>query len=200
MDTLALPMTSPSSLKRIFADAGLERSTSNHSTQADQPLSSNTLLGIDFPPIDQPQPSSITSALATSPLPKRTPSASVPVPKQHDTSLSAEKPNKKPKLTDAEREAKSAEKDFRDRQKAEDRARREEDRRAKESEREEKRRIKEEQTKLRNAEKQKKEEEKNKKARVCYHRGAESYKPANLIVSTESITLEQLFCPAISAK
>lgn len=185
MSVLTPPMSSPASLKRSYADSGLDGHLRDQIT---------------------PTPSAATQAPASSEACSPTPgSTNLPIHTISTTSdssaaacigsstASAEKSNKRSKLTFAEKEARQIERQFKEQQRAEEKTKKEvekakkeeerymkdEARRNKEAEKEERKKVKEEQAKVRGVEKQRKmeeklkaEEDKNKKARVCYYIGS----------------------------
>lgn len=178
MSVLTPPMSSPTSLKRSYADTGLDGHLRDETTPTpggttQQPVSSQAC---------SPSPSSVDLPMSTSSTAFNTSIAAVP----DSSAATAESPNKRPKLTFANKKPKQIERQLKDQQKAEEKtkkeeekakkeeekARRNEEKQAKEAEKEDRKKAKEEQTKAREAEKQRKleekqkaEEEKNKKAR-----------------------------------
>lgn len=172
MSTVALPMASPKSLKRTYADAGLEGSLRDCS------ISPASSVSIPIPSIEDTKEiacsQASTTSSATDALPA--PSNSAPLIADGVTPVSVatvNPPSKRTKLTATEKESRKLEKEAKAREKAkkegekeEERAKKEDEKRAKEFAREEKRKAKEEQARLKQEEKQKKEEEEIKKARV----------------------------------
>ena len=123
-----------------------------------------------------PSPSPSNRALTTSSVASNASTAAVPSP---GTAI-AGRPEKRAKLTFAEKEARRVEKQFKEQQKIEEtrkkeeeKARKDEERRARDVEKEERKKLKEGQAKAREIEKQKKLEEKDKKARVFLYKGHE---------------------------
>ena len=181
MSILTPPMSSPASLKRSYADTGLDDNlhdqvTPTPSATTQTPISSQ---------ICSRSPSPANHAMPTSSTVPNTATPSVP----GAYAATVEKSNKRTKLTAAEKEVRQIEKQFKEQQRAEEKAKKEEEktkketekamkeeeRRVKDAEKEERKKVKEEQAKVREAEKQRKleekqkaEEEKNKKARVCH--------------------------------
>ena len=182
------PTGSPRSRKRSF-DAIDGPSPSKTPADIGLPFSSShSLPGLPTPPSPHDQLGSAPSSRLTSPAPSSSAvsisadvlATSNPINKP----ALASQPNKKRKLTFAEKEAKRTEKEAKDREKAEEKARKDDEKRVKDEEKrrkkeeeEEKKRIKEvelaEKKQAKDAEKQakeeekrRKEEEKNKKARV----------------------------------
>ena len=179
-------MSSPASLKRSHADTWLDDNLYliNHDTGAAAQVAASTQFRPRSPsPANVPMPTS--SAAGTNSV--------VDVPAA--STATVEKPNKKAKLTYAEKEAKMIEKQFKEQQKAEEKAKKEEEKakkdeeektkkeaekakkedekRIRDAEKEERKRLKDEQAKVKEAEKRRKmeekqklEDEKNKKARV----------------------------------
>ena len=182
MSVLTPPMSSPASLKRSYADTGLdERPRLREDTT---PTPSAPTREIASSQACSPSPSPANIPLSTNSAALNNSTAAIPGPSDDTT----EKSNKRTKLTFAEKEAKQIERQFKEQQKAEEKtkreeekakkeeekARRDEERRVKDAKKEERKKVKEEQAKVREAEKQRKleekqkaEEEKNKKARVC---------------------------------
>lgn len=182
MSVLTPPMSSPASLKRSFADTGLDahlrdQITPTPSANAHVPASSQAC---------SRSPSPANLPVSTSSAASRT----SPVAVQGSSAATIDKSNKRTKLTYAEKEARQIEIHFKEQQKAEERAKKEEEKAKKEEEKakreEEKAKkdlekqvrkmMKEEQAKVRDDEKQRKleekqkaEEEKNKKAKVCHY-------------------------------
>ena len=172
LTVLTPPMSSPASLKRSFADTGLDGDLQKQSTPTanalTQPPSSSQVCS------SSPSPSS--RALTTSSVDFNASTAAVP---SAGTAISG-RPDKRAKLTFAEKEARRVEKQFKEQQKMEEtrkkeeeKARKDEERRARDVEKEKRKKLKEGQAKAREAERQKKleekqkaEEEKDKKARV----------------------------------
>lgn len=190
MTTLALPMSSPNTLKRTFAETGFEDSTNPQDLPSTfqatvTPCSTASTYGnAHSPPSNQaPQTSQVSSS---PPMPDDS-APSTAAATFGDPSITPQPPAKRVKLTFAEKEARRVEKELKDRQKAEEKAKkdegkahreakREEERRFKEAEKEEKLRAREEEKKIKLEEQLLKEEERNrreqekiKKARVsCY--------------------------------
>lgn len=182
MSVLTPPMSSPASLKRSFADTGLDahlrdQITPTPSANAHVPSSSQAC---------SRSPSPANLPLSTSSAASNTSPAAV----QGSSAATVDKSNKRTKLTYAEKEARQIEIHFKEQQRAEERAKKEEEKAKKEEEKakreEEKAKkdlekqvrkmMKEEQAKVRDDEKQRKleekqkaEEEKNKKAKVCHY-------------------------------
>ena len=178
MTTLAVPMASPSSLKRSYDEAGLEeppgvalacstqvKALPTQSEQANEPSQASRDMSVSNNPV-----TSVMSAVLADPVPQ-----------------SAQTPAKKPNLTFDEKEVQRIEKEFKAREKAEEKAKKEEEKARKETEKlkkeegkkarealkEDKRRVKEAQAQAKQEEKRLKEEEKQrqedikiKKARV----------------------------------
>ncbi|CAD6577142.1 MAG: hypothetical protein ASARMPRED_008140 [Alectoria sarmentosa] len=172
-------MSSPASLKRPYADTGLDdgyrrdQGTPTLSAATQVPASSQAC---------SPSPSPANLLIPTSTAASNTST----ITGQGSSAAIAEKSNKRSKLTFAEQEAGRIEKQFKEQQKAEEKAKREgektkkeeekarkdEEKRVKDAEKEDRKRVKEEQAMVREAERQRKldekqkaEEEKNKKAR-----------------------------------
>lgn len=194
MSTLALPMTSPKSLKRSFDDANLDNLSPNPPVMQENDKGPTAILMTKMPADqgDDPAPSVDSSGLS-SPGPSHASSSvlrdrTMQIPQQPKALAPT---SKKPRLTFAEKEArrvekevkdrerveekarKEHEKETRDRQKVEDKAKKEEEKRAKDFEKdtkrlvqEEKNKVKEEEKRKRDEEKARKEEEKNKKVKV----------------------------------
>ena len=170
MSTLALPMTSPASPKRSFEDAGLDYTVFKNEaperlpilSQSSQSAGAANSHSLHLEPFPLVETNTMIGSTLTGSLP---------------LSSTAEKPAKRIKLSDEEKEAKRIEKEAKDRQKAEEKARKEGEKAKKDAEKaikeEERRKAKEareEQARLKEEEKQRKEEEKMKKARVCVHK------------------------------
>ena len=179
LSVLTPPMSSPVSLKRSFAEAGLhedlrKQSTPTANAPTQHPRSSQAC---------SPSPSPSSRALTTSSVAGDPCTAAVPSP----CPVIAERSDKRAKLSFAEKEARRVEKQFKEQQKIEEtrkkeekkakkweeKARKDEERRARDVEKEERKKLKEGQAKAKEVEKQKKleekqkaEEEKDKKARV----------------------------------
>lgn len=182
MSVLTPPMSSPASLKRSFADTGLDahlrdQITPTPSANAHVPASSQAC---------SRSPSPANLPVSTSSAASNTSPAAV----QGSSAATIDRSNKRTKLTYAEKEARQIEIHYKEQQKAEERAKKEEEKAKKEEEKakreEEKAKkdlekqvrkmMKEEQAKVRDDEKQRKleekqkaEEEKNKKAKVCHY-------------------------------
>lgn len=178
MSVLTSPMSSPASLKRSYADTGLE----GHLRDQMTPTPSAAAQGPASSQAPSPSPSPTNLPMPTSSADSNT-SATTTL---DSSSATVEMSNKRTKLTFAEKESRQIEKQFKEQQKAEEKTKREEEkakkweekarkddeRRVKDAEKEERKKAKEEQAKARGAEKQRKleekqkaEEEKNKKAR-----------------------------------
>ena len=188
-------MASPNTLKRTYAEAGLDHPTYDQSSPAHFQSLASTLTFESSQSFTSSQNPLAPHHSNTASEGFNSAGAIIP----HENIQTASEPVvKKAKLTFAEKEVKRIEREFKDRQKAEEKAkreeekakkeeerlrreaekeaekaRREEDKRTKDAEKEEKRRVKEEQARMRQEEKkqkederQRKEEEKNKKARV----------------------------------
>ena len=160
-------MSSPACLKRSYADTGLDEQYPNHTT----PTPSVDTLAVA---------SSQNVPLSPSPANLPLPTASIAGPSTSNSTVlgpsatTTEKPNKKVKLTYAEKEAEQIGKKFKEQQKAEEKIKKKE-KRVKEAEKKERKKLKEEQAKVKEIERQKKleekqraEEEKNKKVRICH--------------------------------
>ena len=187
MSVLTPPMSSPASLKRSYADTGLDERPRDETT----PTPSAPTQELASSQACSPSPSPANPLLSTGSATLTTSTAAV----VGSSDATAERSNKRTKLTFAEKEAKQIEKQFKEQQKAEEKtkreeekakkegekAKRDEERRVRDAEKEERKKVKEEQAKAREAEKQRKleekqkaEEEKNKKARVCCYTGSRS--------------------------
>lgn len=179
MSVLRPPMSSPASLKRSYADTGLDGQLRDQLTPtpsaAIQVPASSQACSLSPSPTNLPMPTSSADSNTST----------TTIPGSSDATL--EKSSKSSKLTFAEKEARQVEKQFKEQQKAEEKtkreeekarkweekARKDEERRVKDAEKEERKKAKGEQAKAREVEKQRKleekqkiEEEKNKKARV----------------------------------
>ena len=194
MSVLTPPMSSPASLKRSYADTGLDERPRDDTT----PTPGAPKQEIASSQACSPSPSLANLPLSTSSAALNNSTAVIPGSSDDTT----ERSNKRTKLTFAEKEAKQIERQFKEQQKAEEKtkreeenakkeeekARRDEERRVKDAEKEERKKVKEEQAKVREAEKQRKleekqkaEEEKNKKARVCCY--AESRRTVSAVLT-----------------
>ncbi|KAL8826721.1 MAG: hypothetical protein Q9170_007296 [Blastenia crenularia] len=182
MDTLALPMSSPKSLKRTYSDTGLKTKFMNNVNDT-IPMASQTTAEATFS-VEQPSRSVEDSASkpnAPNPI-SHSPSTPAAAQSSSATASAAPGPTKKrAKLSASEKEAKEKERVElqarkeeerlkKEREKEETRIRKEqekakleEDKQARLAEKEKRRLEKEEQNKLREGEKRKKEEEKIKK-------------------------------------
>lgn len=183
MSTLALAMASPNSLKRTYAEAGLEDALS-----ARAPSSPFSLL-------TAPSPMAITQYHAASqaspptsanpahlPMPNGSPTVmpSGPVPTDGASASPTKQPAKKAKLAFTEKEARRVEKEFKDREREEEKARKEAEkarkdgekakkegeRGKKEAEKEAEKAKREEEKKLKDAEKEEKRRAKEETARL----------------------------------
>ena len=173
LSVLTPPMSSPASLKRSFADTGLDGDVPKQSM--------STANALTQPP---------TSSQACSPSPS--PSRALTTSSVAGCTAVAGRPEKRAKLTFAEKEARRVEKQFKEQQKmeetkrkeeekakrCEEKARKDEEKRARDVEKEERKKLREDQAKAKEVEKQKKleekqkaEEEKDKKARVFLYKG-----------------------------
>lgn len=180
MSVLTPPMSSPASLKRSYADTGLDERPRDETT----PTPNAPTQQITSSQACSPSPSPANLPISTSPAALNNSTAVIP----GSADATAEKSNKRTKLTFAEKEARQIEKQFKEQQRTEEKTKREEEkakkeeekakkdeeRRVRDAEKEERKKVKEEQAKVRETEKQRKleekqkvEEEKNKKARVC---------------------------------
>ena len=208
MSVLTPPMSSPASLKRSYADTGLDgrvrdETTPTPSGATQVPVSSQAC---------SRSPSSVDLPMSTSSTAFNTSIAAIP---DSATAL-AEIPNKRPKLTFAENQDKQMERQLKEQQrveektkkeeekakKEEEKARRNEEKRVKEAEKEDRKKSKEGQAKAREAEKQRKleekqkaEEEKNKKARVCLYTGFERVMCVMLTFLQSQLRLNAFFVP-----
>ena len=207
MSVLTPPMSSPASLKRPYADTGLDdgyrrdQGTPTLSAATQVPASSQAC---------SPSPSPANLLIPTSTAASNTST----ITGQGSSAAIAEKSNKRSKLTFAEQEAGRIEKQFKEQQKAEEKAKREgektkkeeekarkdEEKRVKDAEKEDRKRVKEEQAMVREAERQRKldekqkaEEEKNKKARVCYFTGPRRALWAMLMFLQSQLRLNSFF-------
>ena len=166
MSLLTPPMSSLASLKRSYADIGLDEHLRNQNTPT-------SMAATSIPTSSQVYSQSPSPANLPLPTDSAAFNTFTGIVQEKCTTL-AERSNKRTKLSYADKEAKQIEKQFKEQQKAEEKAKkdeekakRDEEKRIKDAEKEERKKVKEEQTKLREAEKQKKLDEKNKKARVC---------------------------------
>ena len=201
-------MSSPASLKRSYADTGLDERLRDETTPT--PSAPTQAIASSQACSSSPNPANLPMSTSSAAL--NNPTAAIPGP----ADATAEKSNKRNKLTFAEKDARQIEKQFKEQQKAEEKTKREEEkakrdeekfkrdeeRRAKDAEKEERKKVKEEQAKLREAEKQRKleekqkaEEEKNKKARVCYWSDQEN-RVGSAEVFTVAATSQCFLCPA----
>ena len=178
MITIALPMASPTLLKRMYDATDLQypgNSPQNGTGVTEglpcllEPTTSKDPLRSQFeiPEAEHNRQNSL--------VPSSSGSAAGDATIQAITTTTSTKPaSKRQKLTDAEQETKRLEKEIKDRQKANEKTKKEDDKRARDIEKEEKRKLKEAQNKLREderkkreKEKNKREEEKNKKEKAC---------------------------------
>ena len=206
MSVLTPPVSSPASLKRSYADTGLDGSpqyqiTPARSSAPQVPASSQAC---------SPSPSPVNLPIFASSVASNTTAAAVPGP----LAATVERPNKRTKLNFAEKEARQIERQFKEQQRAEEKtkkgeekakrwenkARKHEEKRVKDAEKEERKKLKEEQAKAREAEKQRKqeekqkaEEEKNKKARVSYYGGSQMAVSVKLIFLQSQLRLNAFF-------
>ena len=173
MSVLTPPMSSPASLKRSYADSGLDDQNNDQITPTPNALlqvaASNQVCPLSPKPANLPIPTSPAASSSCTPAIPDPPAATV------ETSV------KRAKLTFAEKEARQIEKQFKEQQKAEEKAKKEEEKRIKDAEKDERKKAKEAESLKKLEEKQKAEEEKNKKARVCHRRGSKS---ATLVMLT----------------
>ena len=177
MSLLTPPMSSPASLKRSFADTGLDEHSQHQITPS--PTAAVRVPVSNQASSQSPSPTNLP--MCTSSAASNTAAAAVTDVTDPSTAT-AENSNQRKKLTFAEKEATRIENQFKEQQKVEEKAtkeeeqakkkkekvRRDEEKRVKDAEKEERKKVREEQAKVREAEKQKKLEEKNKKARVCH--------------------------------
>lgn len=212
MSVLTPPMSSPASLKRSYADTGLDERPRDQST----PTPSAPTQEIASSQACSPSPSPANLPLSTTSAASNSSTTANPGP----SGATTEKSNKRNKLTFAEKEARQIEKQFKEQQRAEEKtkreeekakreeekAKRDEERRVKDAEKEERKKVKEEQAKVREAEKQRKleekqkaEEEKNKKARVCHQYRIKENSIGSADVSTVTATSERFLRPAFHA-
>ena len=199
MSILTPPMSSPASLKRSFAETGLDRDLENQTT----PIANALTQPSRSSQACSPSPSPASRAVPTSSVTFNPSTAAVPSP----CSAITDKSDKRAKLTFAEKEARRIEKQFKEQQKMaetrkkeEEKARKDEERRARDVEKEERKKLKEGQAKAKEVERQKKleekqkaEEEKDKKARVFLHKGHERSLSVTLTSLQSQLRLNAFF-------
>ena len=197
-------MSSPASLKRSFADTGLDEHSQHQITPS--PTAAARVPVSNQASSQSPSPTDLP--MCTSSAASDTAAAAVTDP----STATAEKSNQRITLTFAEKEATQIENQFKEQQKVEEKAtkeeeqakkkkekvRRDEEKRVKDAEKEERKKVREEQSKVREAEKQRKLEEKNKKARVC-HCGSRKAVSKTLTFPIVTTTSQRFLRPAFHA-
>ena len=183
-------MSSPASLKRSFADTGLDEHSQHQITSS--PTAAARVPVSNQASSQSPSPTDLPTC--TSSAASDTAAAAVTDP----STATARKSNQRTKLTFAEKEATRIEKQFKEQQKVEEKATKEGEQAKKKEEKRVKDAEKEERKKVREAEKQKKLEEKNKKARVC-HCGSRKAVSKTLTFPIVTTTSQRFLRPAFHA-